>query len=95
MRQAQLRDHVSDKRVAKQHIARARVIMKQLDDPNGPAMPILRIQYEELIRDPQGEIDALLHFADADFSQAARIVQEMAIYDGNAQYYRVDEGANA
>lgn len=98
MQQAQRRDHVTDIRVAKQHIARARIILAQLDDPQGPAMPILRVQYEELVADSEGEINAILQFVDGDLSQIAHIARAVRVYDGNAQYGvrpEIGEGVNA
>ena len=83
---AQVRDHVKNEAVATQHIARARVYLERLDDPQGPAMPILRMQYEELVADPKGEINALLQFVDADLSRSKEIADAINIYDGNKSY---------
>ena len=85
---AQARDHVKNRAGARGNIARARMMISLLDDPQGPQVPILKIRYEELVADPEGEIDALLMFVGmrSHEKKAAEIADAVNIYDGNKPY---------
>ena len=86
MMMAQARDHVKNRSVASGHIARARLMLEVLDDPEGPGMPMYRLQYEQLVADPVKTIQALVDLAGLINVDVKGIVDEVGIYDGNAPY---------
>ncbi len=87
MATAQARDHVKNRTVARGNIVRARVRLGILDNPQGSAMPVYRLQYEDLVADPTDTIQQLIDAVGIpNAPAAAKIASEVNVYDGNAQY---------
>ncbi len=87
MMMAQARDHVKNRAVAHGNIERARWLLEGLDNPQGAAMPVHRLQYEDLVADPTDTIQQLLDAVGIpNAPAAAQIASEVNVYDGNARY---------
>ncbi len=94
MVKAQVRDHVKNEGIARQHIQRSRTTLAILDDPRGPAIPVTRVQYEDLVTAPEITIHRIIEPLGLLPNQAKAIVADIKIYDGNAQYTEEDPDCN-
>lgn len=91
MMQAQARDHVKTTQQARSNIARARLYLEVFDEPQGPRMPTVRVQYEDLVANPPRVIQRIIAPLGLSAGRAIDIARTMNVYDGNAQYAKEED----